>query len=274
LSVDSMLNWSDHEGEDVENGDAQVYGMIPGAEDDATGDATGDVADDVSSAAAEFALMGISSQLLYLDSTKFEPMSYVRSRLIIKDWNSTPMKNQMELEIQQGVFVGEGRDFTNLSYPSIPTTQEGFCKKLEANDDSVVDFYGKYAQLFKDVKNQNEEFVQPNTDSDGENDIDDGLDDGLEDDVTDEEEAGDEEESGDDDVGDIDEDALGSSGEGDGGEGDAKASGDKDDASVGEEDGSEGEYGSEDDSGMKIVQMEMVKMVKIRIWLMLKRLMV
>ncbi|GKB95276.1 hypothetical protein Tco_0981413 [Tanacetum coccineum] len=57
----------DHEGEDVENGAAQVYGMIAGAEDDAagsaTGDATGDVADDVSNAAAEFALMGISSQV-------------------------------------------------------------------------------------------------------------------------------------------------------------------------------------------------------------------
>ncbi|GJW10595.1 ribonuclease H-like domain-containing protein [Tanacetum coccineum] len=67
LSVDSMLNWSDHEGEDVENGAAQVYGMIAGAEEDAagsaTGDATSDVADDVSNAAAEFALMGISSQV-------------------------------------------------------------------------------------------------------------------------------------------------------------------------------------------------------------------
>ncbi|GJT25146.1 putative ribonuclease H-like domain-containing protein [Tanacetum coccineum] len=51
----------DHEGEDVENGAAQVYGMIAGAEEDAagsaTGNATGDVADDVSNAAAEFALM-------------------------------------------------------------------------------------------------------------------------------------------------------------------------------------------------------------------------
>ncbi|GJS50411.1 ribonuclease H-like domain-containing protein [Tanacetum coccineum] len=63
LSVDSMLNWSDHEGEDVENGAAQVYGMIAGAEEDATGNATGDVTDDVSNAAAEFALMGISSQV-------------------------------------------------------------------------------------------------------------------------------------------------------------------------------------------------------------------
>ncbi|GJY70576.1 hypothetical protein Tco_0474279 [Tanacetum coccineum] len=73
LSVDSMLNWSDHEGEDVENGAAQVYGMIAGAEEDAagsaTGDATGDVADDVSNAAAEFALMGISSQVQAYKST-------------------------------------------------------------------------------------------------------------------------------------------------------------------------------------------------------------
>ncbi|GKA07122.1 ribonuclease H-like domain-containing protein [Tanacetum coccineum] len=78
LSVDSMLNWSDHEGEDVENGAARVYGMIAGAEEDAAGsatgdatgdvaddvsDATGDVTDDVSNAAAEFALMGISSHV-------------------------------------------------------------------------------------------------------------------------------------------------------------------------------------------------------------------
>ncbi|GJS92027.1 ribonuclease H-like domain-containing protein, partial [Tanacetum coccineum] len=65
LSVDSMLNWSDDEGEDEENGAAQVYGMIAGAEEDtaggATGNATGDVTDDVST--AEFALMGISSQV-------------------------------------------------------------------------------------------------------------------------------------------------------------------------------------------------------------------
>ncbi|GJX36319.1 putative ribonuclease H-like domain-containing protein [Tanacetum coccineum] len=67
LSVDSMLNWSDHEGEDVENGAAQVYGMIARAEEDVvgstTGNAIGDVAVDVSNAAAEFALMGISSQV-------------------------------------------------------------------------------------------------------------------------------------------------------------------------------------------------------------------
>ncbi|GJY94873.1 putative ribonuclease H-like domain-containing protein, partial [Tanacetum coccineum] len=67
LSVDSMLNWSDHEGEDVESGAAQVYGMIAGAEEDAadsaTDDVAGDVADGVSNAAAEFALMGISSQV-------------------------------------------------------------------------------------------------------------------------------------------------------------------------------------------------------------------
>ncbi|GJS02732.1 hypothetical protein Tco_0910694 [Tanacetum coccineum] len=46
--------------EDVVNWLAQVYGMIAGVEEDATGNATGDVADGVSNAAAEFALMGLS----------------------------------------------------------------------------------------------------------------------------------------------------------------------------------------------------------------------
>ncbi|GJT07633.1 putative ribonuclease H-like domain-containing protein [Tanacetum coccineum] len=67
LSVDSMLNWLDHEGKDVEIGVAQVYRMIAGAKDDAAGsitsDATGDVTDVVPNATIEFALMGISSQV-------------------------------------------------------------------------------------------------------------------------------------------------------------------------------------------------------------------
>ncbi|GKB84320.1 retrovirus-related pol polyprotein from transposon TNT 1-94 [Tanacetum coccineum] len=83
LSIDSMLNWSDHEGEDVENGVAQVYRMIAGAEDDAagsaTGDATGDVADDVSNAAAEFTLMGISSQVIVsISSNLFHLMEDIK----------------------------------------------------------------------------------------------------------------------------------------------------------------------------------------------------
>ncbi|GKF03528.1 ribonuclease H-like domain-containing protein, partial [Tanacetum coccineum] len=53
LSVDSMLNWSDHKGEDEEKGTAQVYGMNVRDDDDAAGDASGDVSD----AAAKFALM-------------------------------------------------------------------------------------------------------------------------------------------------------------------------------------------------------------------------
>ncbi|GKC58915.1 hypothetical protein Tco_1086513, partial [Tanacetum coccineum] len=54
LSVDSMLNWSDHEGEDEEKGVAQIYWMIAGDDDDAAGD--------VFDAAVEFDFMGLSSQ--------------------------------------------------------------------------------------------------------------------------------------------------------------------------------------------------------------------
>ncbi|GKF71775.1 hypothetical protein Tco_0207889, partial [Tanacetum coccineum] len=35
VSVDSMLNWSDHESEDIEKGASEVYGMIAGYGDDA-----------------------------------------------------------------------------------------------------------------------------------------------------------------------------------------------------------------------------------------------
>ncbi|GJR46151.1 hypothetical protein Tco_1314254 [Tanacetum coccineum] len=55
LSVDSMLNWSDHEGEDEEKGVAQIYWMIAGDDDDAAGD--------VFDAAVEFDFMGLSSQV-------------------------------------------------------------------------------------------------------------------------------------------------------------------------------------------------------------------
>ncbi|GKA58963.1 hypothetical protein Tco_0758276 [Tanacetum coccineum] len=69
----SWILKQDHEGEDVEKGAAQVYGMIAGDEDDAAGNATGDdavnVSGDVSDAAAEFALMGLSSQVQAYKST-------------------------------------------------------------------------------------------------------------------------------------------------------------------------------------------------------------
>ncbi|GJU16695.1 ribonuclease H-like domain-containing protein [Tanacetum coccineum] len=55
LSVDSMLNWSDHEGEDEGIKVMPKYmRFVAGDDDDATGD--------VSKAAAEFSLMGVSSQ--------------------------------------------------------------------------------------------------------------------------------------------------------------------------------------------------------------------
>ncbi|GJZ48209.1 putative ribonuclease H-like domain-containing protein [Tanacetum coccineum] len=57
-SIDSMLNWSDHESEDMEKGASEVYGMIAGYGDDTiipTSDAT--------DAETEFALMGLSPQV-------------------------------------------------------------------------------------------------------------------------------------------------------------------------------------------------------------------
>ncbi|GJU76300.1 putative ribonuclease H-like domain-containing protein, partial [Tanacetum coccineum] len=60
LFIDSMVNWSDHEGEDVEIGAAQVYGMIAGAEEDVADSATGDVAGDVADGSEIFSMTSLS----------------------------------------------------------------------------------------------------------------------------------------------------------------------------------------------------------------------
>ncbi|GJY07272.1 putative ribonuclease H-like domain-containing protein [Tanacetum coccineum] len=117
LSVDSMLNWSDHEGEDVENGAAQVYGMIAGAEDDAAGNATGDVADDVSNVAAEFALMGISSQVKLEESNARFDKWKESSKNLVKLINSS-MSSRSKFGLGFGDTFGSDEVF-DLSAPSI-----------------------------------------------------------------------------------------------------------------------------------------------------------
>ncbi|GKB93137.1 putative ribonuclease H-like domain-containing protein, partial [Tanacetum coccineum] len=160
LSVDSMLNWSDHEGEDVENGAAQVYGMIAGAEEDATGgatgNATGDVADDVSTAAAEFALMGISSQVqtcpfgcehLYAELKKeFDNVEaqYKESYIQVQAYKSTLQtleqqkgwyqSNQLALEERIRILTANLENTTNMLKYSEKLNEQG---KLEKLNDKV-----------------------------------------------------------------------------------------------------------------------------------------
>ncbi|GJY46154.1 putative ribonuclease H-like domain-containing protein [Tanacetum coccineum] len=98
-----MLNWSDHEGEDVGNGAAQVYGMIVGA-DDTIGVATSDVADDVSNVDAEFTLMGISSQVQAYKST-LETLEQQ------KGWYQS---NQLALEERIRILTADLGNTTNM----------------------------------------------------------------------------------------------------------------------------------------------------------------
>ncbi|GJV80457.1 hypothetical protein Tco_1516327 [Tanacetum coccineum] len=124
--------------EDVENGAAQVYGMIAGAEEDATGgatgNATGDVADDVSTAAAEFALMGISSQVqtcpfgcehLYVELKKIDNVeaqykdSYIRSRIqstlqTLEQQKGWYQSNQLALEERIRILTANLENTTNM----------------------------------------------------------------------------------------------------------------------------------------------------------------
>ncbi|GKC06172.1 ribonuclease H-like domain-containing protein, partial [Tanacetum coccineum] len=100
LSVDSMLNWSDHEGEDEEKGAAQVYGMIAGDDDDAAGDASGDVSD----AAAEFALMGLSSQV----------QAYKNTLQTLEQQKAWYQSNQLALEERIRILTADLENTTNM----------------------------------------------------------------------------------------------------------------------------------------------------------------
>ncbi|GKE49187.1 hypothetical protein Tco_1480445, partial [Tanacetum coccineum] len=96
LSVDSMLNWSDHEGEDEEKGAAQVYGMIAGDDDDATSD--------VSEAAAEFALMGVSSQV----------QAYKNTLQTLEQQKAWYQSNQLALEERIRILTADLENTTNM----------------------------------------------------------------------------------------------------------------------------------------------------------------
>ncbi|GKD72929.1 putative ribonuclease H-like domain-containing protein, partial [Tanacetum coccineum] len=80
VSVDSMLNWSDHESENIEKGASEVYGMIAGYGDDAViaagvgadgasvaagvgADGVYVASSDATDAETQFALMGLSPQV-------------------------------------------------------------------------------------------------------------------------------------------------------------------------------------------------------------------
>ncbi|GKC30917.1 protein SRG1 [Tanacetum coccineum] len=99
LSVDSMLNWSDHEGEDEEKGAAQVYGMIAGDDDDA-----GDASSDVSDAAAEFALMGLSSQV----------QAYKNTLQTLEQQKAWYQSNQLALEERIRILTADLENTTNM----------------------------------------------------------------------------------------------------------------------------------------------------------------
>ncbi|GJY15122.1 putative ribonuclease H-like domain-containing protein [Tanacetum coccineum] len=146
LSVDSMLNWSDHEGEDVENGAAQVYGMIARAEDDAAGSATEDVADDVSNAAAEFALMGISSQAKLEnlnDKVKFEESNarfdkWKESSKNLDEGTFMPPSNNPDLDDTQ--FTYGSKSTNNFETNSVSNDFVSYDNSDKSSDSETTDF--------------------------------------------------------------------------------------------------------------------------------------
>ncbi|GJU00114.1 putative ribonuclease H-like domain-containing protein [Tanacetum coccineum] len=119
LSVDSMLNWSDHEGEDEEKGAAQVYGMIAGDDDDAAGDASGDVSD----AAAEFALMGLSSQVK-LEESKARFDKWKESSKNLDKLINSSMSSRSKFGLGFGETFGSDEVFDPFAPSIFDTTPE------------------------------------------------------------------------------------------------------------------------------------------------------
>ncbi|GKC00232.1 putative ribonuclease H-like domain-containing protein [Tanacetum coccineum] len=123
LSVDSMVNWSDHEGEDVEKGAAQVYGMIAGVEV-ATGDVAADVTDEVSDAADEFALIGLSPQV----------QAYKSSLQTLEQQKAWYQSNQLALEERIRILSADLENTTNMLRYTEKLNEQA---KLEKLNDKV-----------------------------------------------------------------------------------------------------------------------------------------
>ncbi|GJR81469.1 putative ribonuclease H-like domain-containing protein [Tanacetum coccineum] len=79
---------------------AQVYGMIAGDDDDAAGDASGDVSD----AAAEFALMGLSSQV----------QAYKNTLQTLEQQKAWYQSNQLALEERIRILTADLENTTNM----------------------------------------------------------------------------------------------------------------------------------------------------------------
>ncbi|GJS01902.1 putative ribonuclease H-like domain-containing protein [Tanacetum coccineum] len=125
LSVDSMLNWSDLEGEDVENGVAQVYGMIAGAEEDVCLV----VALDLETLLDQ--MRCLISLPLHFDSSPKDGFAEILSLTVTspQDSESTGL-NLIRIEIERNCDSGYSRCMTGISH--------GLPSKLFTNEHNYV----------------------------------------------------------------------------------------------------------------------------------------
>ncbi|GKB06465.1 hypothetical protein Tco_0834698 [Tanacetum coccineum] len=138
----SWILKQDHEGEDEEKGDAQVYGMIAGDDDDAAGDASGDVSD----AAAEFALMGLSSQVK-LEESKARFVKAVGMHVVPSPITRTfmPPSNKPDLDDTQVTYGSNDKSSNSetigfASYVSSVKSSSSKTNEHLASASSSVDF--------------------------------------------------------------------------------------------------------------------------------------
>nr|GEV89367.1 xylulose kinase-1 [Tanacetum cinerariifolium] len=133
VSVDSMLNWNEHEAENKTEKDEQVYGLMVGFKSDFA-DHAGNAAGSVSDAATEFAMMGISpkySKTLY-DQAKIEKKEWevklTESLARFDKWKesfihlakliNSSMSTRTKLGLRVKEYIGSDEVF-DLSIPSV-----------------------------------------------------------------------------------------------------------------------------------------------------------
>ncbi|GJV39126.1 hypothetical protein Tco_1417566 [Tanacetum coccineum] len=121
LSVDLMVNWSDHEESTDENA-LQVYGMIDGCDDE----------DEV---ACEFALMGVTSQELQtkLDNTLARFAKWKESSKNLAKLVDSSMTVKTKLGLGYGDYIGEDE----IYYPTMPSIFDTTPEDVDGNSTPV-----------------------------------------------------------------------------------------------------------------------------------------
>ncbi|GJX02312.1 hypothetical protein Tco_0186225 [Tanacetum coccineum] len=120
----------------------------------------------------------IASKLLYLDSTKFDRFPVIRTRLTIRDWTSTLIRQRQDLETKEHALFKKAKEKL-ATICSERVFLEDLIRKASSDypgDGKFVELREKYVQVFRDPISFDVDVssVDGGNDSDGDDDNDQG----------------------------------------------------------------------------------------------------